>query len=126
MRSQVKGRRLLAHLLHIVSFVENHNCPLQVNAVCPATLQEGKGAGLEPRGRQGKPPQCHGHLALRTDHRAGRQLPLPAMLTQPREQVCDPTHARHTAMGRRRPKAGLGLVLTWGGLFLVFLCFNCI
>jgi len=38
MRSQVKGRRLLAHLLHIVSFVENHNCPLQVNAVCPATL----------------------------------------------------------------------------------------
>lgn len=35
---------------HIVSFVENHNRPLQVNAVRPAALhQERKVAGLEPR-----------------------------------------------------------------------------
>lgn len=41
---------------HVVSFVENHNCPLQVNAVCPAALQqEGKGAGLEA-GQTGEAP----------------------------------------------------------------------
>lgn len=119
---------------HIVSFVENHNCPLQVNAVCPAALQqEGKGAGLEagqtgeappiprPPGSTHPPPSWTSGGPLGNTHTArGSGGPTP-------HQAC------HTAMAWRMPKAGLGLVFTWGGdevtwvgSTLVPLCFNCI
>lgn len=61
------GKPLGTH--HIVSFIKNHNRPLQVNAVGSATLQqEGKDARLGPKGSRpaGDAPSGHARLDLPT------------------------------------------------------------
>ena len=97
---------------HIVSFVENHDRPLQVDAVCPATLQqERKEAGLEPRGTRqaGEGPRAT----------ATWLYPPPRSWTS----GPDPHHACRTATGWRTPKAGARRA-GWGPA-LVLLGFDC-
>lgn len=40
---------------HIVSFIEDHHCPLQVDAMCPATLQAGERMQLQLSGAAAAP-----------------------------------------------------------------------
>lgn len=67
----MRGRRRKGHLgtHHIVSFIKNHNRPLEVNAVGSATLQqEGRDARLGPKGSRpaGDAPSGHARLDLPT------------------------------------------------------------
>lgn len=82
---------------HVVSFVENHDRPLQVDAVCPATLQqEGKEAGLEPRGTRqaGEGPRATATW----------------LYPPPRSWTSGPTHTMPATQprGGGRPKQGRG------------------
>lgn len=112
-RDTGEGRWRKDHLdtHHIVSFVKNHNCPLQVKALGSATLQHEGGQGLgEARGRQGSPRR-------------------PARTSPPTEPDARGPFRRHAAQGIGRvthtmqphshrmeeARAGLGLLLTWGG-----------